>query len=112
MNWTPPMPNVPSLVNVPGLAAPDHPPPGPPHPALLPSRRSNLMRTMPWNPMSNITTHVSKRAKVSDDKDSFLSRAEVAKLIGMVVMELQSIQNALDRTWESLVNFTSQANGK
>ena len=63
-------------------------------------------------PESNITTRVSKRAKVSHNKDSLLSRAEVAEVVGTVTMELQNIQDALDRTWEALAHFTSRANGK
>ena len=52
----------------------------------------------------NVPTPASKRAKVSDDEESLLSRAEVAKLKG--------IKNALDRTQEALVNFASWDNGK
>ena len=63
-------------------------------------------------PESNVTTHISKRAKVSHDEDSLLSRAEVVEVVGTVAMELQSIQDALDRTREALAHFTSQANGK
>ena len=61
---------------------------------------------------SNVTTRISKRAKVSHDEDSLLSRAEVAEVVGTVAMELQSIQDALDRTREALAYFTSRANGK
>ena len=57
-------------------------------------------------PESNVTTHVSKRAKVSHDEGSLLSRAE-AEVVGTVAMELQSIQDALDRTREALAHFTS-----
>lgn len=63
-------------------------------------------------PESNIAMHVSKRVNVSDDEDSLLSRAEAAELVRMVAMELQNIQNALNRTQEALVNFTSWANSK
>ena len=56
---------------------------------------------------SNVTTHISKRAKVLHDKDSLLSRAEVVEVVRTVVMELQSIQDALDRTREALAHFTS-----
>ena len=61
---------------------------------------------------SNVTTCISKRAKVSHDEDSLLSRAEAAEVVGTVAMELQSIQDALDRTQEALAHFTSRANGK
>ena len=63
-------------------------------------------------PESNVTTHVSKRAKVSHDEESLLSRAEAAEVVGTVAMELQSIQDALDRTREALAHFTSRATGK
>ena len=63
-------------------------------------------------PESNVTTRVSKRAKVSHDEGSLLSRAEAAEVVGTVAMELQSIQDALDRTREALAHFTSRANGK
>jgi hypothetical protein len=63
-------------------------------------------------PDSNVTTRVSKRAKVSHDEGSLLSRAEAAEVVGMVAMELQGIQDALDRTREALAHFTSRANGK
>ena len=63
-------------------------------------------------PESNITTRVSKRAKVSHVVVSLLSRAEAAEVVGTVTMELQSIQDALDRTREALAHFTSRANGK
>jgi hypothetical protein len=63
-------------------------------------------------PESNVTTHVSKRAKVLHDEDSLLSRADAAEVVGTVAMELQSIQDALDRTQEALAHFTSWANGK
>ena len=63
-------------------------------------------------PESNVTTCVSKRTKVSHDGDCLLSRAEAVEVVGTVAMELQSIQDALDRTQEVLVHFTSQANGK
>jgi hypothetical protein len=63
-------------------------------------------------PESNVATRASKRAKVSDDEDPLLSRAEAAELIGLVVMELEGMQNALDRTREALAHFTSRANGK
>ena len=63
-------------------------------------------------PESNIASHVSKRIKVSDNEDLPLSRAEAAGLVRTVMMELQSIQNALDRTWDALVKFTSQVSGK
>ena len=61
---------------------------------------------------SNVTTRVSKRAKVSHNEDSLLSRAEAAEVVGTVAMELQSIQDGLDRTYEALAHFTSRANGK
>ena len=63
-------------------------------------------------PESNVTTCVSKRAKVSHNEDSLLSRAEAAEVVRTVAMELQSIQDALDRTREALAHFTSWANGK
>ena len=63
-------------------------------------------------PDSNVTTRVSKRAKVSHDEGSLLSRAEAAEVVAMVTMELQGIQDALDRTQEALAHFTSRANGK
>ena len=63
-------------------------------------------------PESNVTTRVSKRAKVSHDEGSLLSRAEAAEVVGTVAMELQSIQDAFDRTREALAHFTSRANGK
>ena len=61
---------------------------------------------------SNVTTHVSKRAKVSHDEDSLLSRAEAVEVVRTVTMELQSIQDALNRTWEALAHFTFRANGR
>ena len=63
-------------------------------------------------PESNVTTRISKRAKVLHNEDSLLSRAEAVEVVGTVAMELQSIQDALDRTREALVHFTSWANGK
>ena len=58
-------------------------------------------------PESNITTRISKRAKVSHDEDSLLSKAEAVEVVGTVTMELQSIQDALNRTREALAHFTS-----
>ena len=92
--------------------------PRPRHTRQSPARSTTFSSTFKWKVIkfdedndleSNVTR---KRAKVSNDKDLLLSRAEVVELVRTVVMELQSIQNALNGTQEALANFTSQASGK
>ena len=52
-----------------------------------------------------------KKAKTEID-DELLSRAEATEIIGQVAMELEGIQGALNRTWDTLALFTACANGK
>lgn len=56
-------------------------------------------------PESDVTR---KRAKVSDDEDPSFHELR----LWTVMIELQRIQNALNRTWEVLANFTLQGGGK
>ena len=52
-----------------------------------------------------------KKAKTEID-DKLLSRAKATEIIGQVAMELEGIQGALNRTWDTLALFTARANGK
>lgn len=44
--------------------------------------------------------------------DDLLSRAEAAELVGGVVMQLETVQQALDQVRASLAQFAGKANGK
>jgi hypothetical protein len=44
--------------------------------------------------------------------DDLLSQAEAAELVGGVVMQLETVQQALDQVRASLAQFAGKANGK
>jgi len=52
-----------------------------------------------------------KKARIMAD-EGLLSRSDAAELIGRVAMEVEAVQDSLNRVWELLGDFAGQANGK